>query len=172
MRGHIRHAWLMLLLWRWSRLMIRNRAGRTVSTGLRFGDFIDQRLRSTLDKDWDMPHRWLLLWLLLLGHLLLLFLTILLLVCVNFALPLWSLARCPRGRQLLPLHQPNTHLRTQPPADGQMEREALLSLGCSRKRLFALAFPRTILHLFSAAIISRPRTLFSGLVLFSAEYRF
>lgn len=149
---------VLLLLWRWPGLvMIRHRTGRTVPAGLRFGDFIDQRLRATLDEDRDVPHCWLLLGLLLLGHLLLPFPTVLLLVCVNFALPPWSLARCPRGRQLLPLHQPNTHTHRHEHTyvHGQTRTH---SLGCSRKRLFALGFStHDFALIFGRDNISRPQ---------------
>lgn len=70
-RGHFRHAGLLLLLmllWR-SWIGARHRAGRTVPTGLKFGDFVNQRFRATLDEDRDVPHRRLGLFL---GHLLLL----------------------------------------------------------------------------------------------------
>lgn len=87
-------------------------------------------------------------------HLLLPSATVLLLVCVNFALPPWSLARCPRGRQLLPLHQPNTHTNTRTYTD----RPAHTLSVVLEKDSLLLASPRTILHLFSAAtIISRPQ---------------
>lgn len=148
-RGHFRHAGLLLLLVmllrRWALVFPRHRTGRTVPAGLGFGDSVNQRLRATLDEDRNVPHRGLLLWLLLLGHLFLaLPTTFLLLVWVNFALPPWSLARCPRVSCFL--HQARTHTHTYTDTGAvDRERSFCLSVVLEKDTL-----SHTILHLFSA----------------------
>lgn len=156
MRGHFRHARLLLrllLLWGWALVVISwHRTGRTVPARLRFGDFVNQRFRATLDEDRNVPHRGLLLWLLLLGHL---FLPSFLLMCVNFALPPWSLARrrrCPRVSCFL--HQSSTNALTDTRTRAgshtvDREREGLLSLGCSRKRLLLACSSSSDTHDFA-----------------------